>query len=73
MTGHFLRDNCPSYLVESHFDMLKSGKIEGLQVDTAEREEREGRERERMCVCVCLMDYFREWQRGLSLGEPMHV
>lgn len=34
MTGHFLRDNCPSYLKEENFAKLKAGMIGGLEVVT---------------------------------------
>lgn len=34
LTGHFLRDNCPSYLKESNFQRLKAGTIDRLSVVT---------------------------------------
>jgi betaine lipid synthase len=34
LAGRFLRDNCPSYLKEANFAILKSGKIDGLTVAT---------------------------------------
>jgi betaine lipid synthase len=34
MTGHFLRDNCPSYLREENFNRLKDGLINRLTIST---------------------------------------
>jgi hypothetical protein len=34
MTGHFLRDNCPSYLKEENFNRLKDGLINRLTIST---------------------------------------
>lgn len=34
ITGHFLRDNCPSYLREENFNRLKDGLINRLTIST---------------------------------------
>lgn len=34
ITGHFLRDNCPSYLREDNFNRLKEGLINRLTIST---------------------------------------
>lgn len=34
ITGHFLRDNCPSYLREENFNRLKDGLLNRLTIST---------------------------------------
>ncbi|MEW5303500.1 MAG: hypothetical protein WDW38_001833 [Sanguina aurantia] len=57
LTGKFLRDNCPSYLNESNFRMLKAGAVENLTVATGTFI---GELRARIYTKVILMDHV-DW------------
>lgn len=34
ITGHFLRDNCPSYLIEDNYNRLHNGLVNQLTIST---------------------------------------
>jgi betaine lipid synthase len=54
MTGHFLRDNCPSYLKEENFNRLKDGLLNRLTISTCFfLDELRARKYSKVCALDC--------------------